>query len=99
MRFFEIGYKTPRVQFLSFPEFYELEKTVKNNTVRIAENFQEFDLLRKILKTWEDRKAKGQTLDIEIVNKKTNEYFVREMLDITFWAGFFIFTFSLPDEK
>jgi hypothetical protein len=66
-----------RVVFKSIPEIYDKEKRgIKPNTARFVDDFSDY--------RFKDLRD-GSANEIEIVNTKTNESFVRDIQDITFF--------------
>lgn len=69
-----------RVTFKSLPEYYRKEESGrKSNTVRMI---------------GDDERFKGRPTEIEIVNVRTHESFIRKITDITDYNGMRIFSWS-----
>ena len=67
------------VAFKSVPEFYEKEESgTKPNTVRDLDTDERFNLLRKWARS-------GRYGFIQIINTKTEERFLREVTDVSFF--------------
>lgn len=83
-----------KVSFKSFPRFYKKEKLgIKNNTVREKDTSERFKILEEfslgVLKN----------LEVEIINSKTKESFVRKVKDVSNFYNTYIITWKHEKEK
>ena len=78
------------IMFKSIPEMFEKEKDGrKPNTFRRPDNMSEIVQMDAFAREFQ----KGQKY-IQIENSETGEMFVRRLTDISFYDGFFIYSWS-----
>lgn len=83
-----------RVSFKSFSAFYAKEKKgIKNNTVRIKDSTERFKVL--------DDFSLGflKDLEIEVINARTKESFVRKVKDVSSYDNIYVITWKHKKEK
>lgn len=82
------------VIFNSSPEYYwkELEG-IKNNTVRkLSKRDKRFKILKEIEVMVSAEGHLTEDFLIKITNNKTNNFFIRQIKDVSFWEDFVIIT-------
>ncbi len=80
---------TTTIEFKSYYKFYYKEKNgLKNNTVRISDNSLRF----KQLDLFESDEYEGEYLIKIIHHKNPNEYFIRQIKDVSIYKDMYIIT-------